>query len=128
MRNLKIKQTIISTAELIKSGLAEKWFDNFGMKHILSDKLARMESYGAVYYIVEAEAEHNYGLDFNIFIFYTVDGIKFLKQLCTTSSITNFALRRVMFDNGEIIFSKEGYSKEDRMALKRASDAGWVFS
>lgn len=130
MRELKIKQTFVNTDQLIKSGLAEKWFDNFGMKHILGDKLKRMTEYGASYYVVEAEAEHNYGLDFNIFMCYKADGIKFFKQLCTTSAITSFPLHRVMIGDGVINFSIEAYSKEskDRPALRNASEAGWIFS
>ena len=129
MRDLIIKETFVNTDQLIKSGLAEKWFDNFGMKHILADKLKRMPEYGACFYIVEADPEHNYGLDFNIYAHYKADGINFLKQLCITSAITSALLHRAMIGGGFIHFSAEAYSKEnkDRPGLRKASEAGWVF-
>lgn len=130
MNSLTITQTFTTSNDLIKSGLLEKWFDNFGMKHIMMDKINRMDKYNPTYYIVKAEAKHNYGLDFNIYTKYTADGINFLKQMCTTSSLTSDALRRAIITDNIISFGNEGYAKDNnaRPALRNVSKMnGWIF-
>lgn len=128
MKNLTITQTFTTSDELIKSGLLEKWFSNFGMTHIMMEKL--MHKYNPTYYIVKAEPEHNYGLDFNIYTKYTADGINFLKKMNITSSLTNNALCRVIISENEISFGSEGYAKDSkaRPALRNISkNKGWIF-
>lgn len=129
MQNLIITHTFVSSTDLKASGLLEKWFANFGMTHIMEEKVQRMDAYKPTYYITEANPEHNYGLDFNIHVSYKADGINFFRQMCITSALTNGAIRRVMIENGQVSFGSQGYSKEqeNRKALRAYSEAGWIF-
>ena len=103
MTTLSILQTL-TTDELKASGLAEKWYANFGMEHLLKADLIRMEKYNPVYYVVAADAQYNYGLDFNIYALYmSPDGIKFFKQFEYSCCIHNGGLRQVwIYDENHV--------------------------
>lgn len=95
MTNLSILH-VFNLDELKASGLAEKWYANFDMSHLLKADLIRMEKYSPVYYIVAAEAVHNYGLDFNIYTLYTIpEGLTFFAQFSYQSCIHSGGLRQV---------------------------------
>lgn len=131
MTTLQITHRFLSVNDLLSSRFPAEWFGNFGMKHIMEDKIKRYEVYNPTFYIVNADSTHNYGIDFNIYVSYNADGINFLKQICTTSSITSAPLRRVTIDSNTITFGTQGYSKstnEAREGLRHASICGWIFA
>jgi hypothetical protein len=87
---------VFNLEELNASGLAAKWYENFDMGHLLKADLIRMEKYSPVYYVVAADAEHNYGLDFNIYTLYTIpEGLTFFAQFSYQSCIHSGGLRQV---------------------------------
>lgn len=131
MKKLAILHTLIDTAELLASGFPLKQAENFGREHSYKEAVARMEQYNPVYYITGANPEHNYGLDFIIWALYTADGIKFFKEMSFGGCgvISSSPLQRVVIGDGEIGFTDEFFKKdkEFRPALRRLSDAGFIF-
>lgn len=129
MKKLEIIQKILGTQELTESGLVTKWASNFDYQHLVKEEIARWEKYNPTFYIVKAEAEHNYGLDFNIYVSYKADGINFFNQFQFIHSLTSYGVKRVLIFDKEIHFSKETYDKgkENRQALREHSALGWIF-
>lgn len=132
MENLTIISTLIGTEELLKSGYALKQADNFGRNHSYMSSVQSMDKYKPTYYITKADPKYNYGLDFEIYASYTADGINFLmrQNFGGGCSITNGGLRRVMFQNNEILFGNEYYDKSSkhRSGLRKMSECGWIFA
>lgn len=127
---MKILNTFISGEQLVASGYIGRYADNFGYNHLIKSELARWEKYKPTFYVVEADARINYGLDFQIWISYNADGINFFAQMSLGSScLSSSALRRVVIDGGKVEFGSQGYSKDqkNRAALRDASVRGWIF-
>ena len=129
---LEIVETYVTLEQFTDSEYPKKQTSNFDRCHNLKKDLARWDKYDPAWYIVKANPELNYGLDFRIFASYKADGINFLVEVSLGggSSLTNHGLRRVMFNDGKIYFSEEAYDKSqpNRKALRERSDIGWVFS
>lgn len=114
-----------STSEFLASNA-----ENFGREHLVKSELSRWEKYNAVFYVVKADAANNYGLDFNIWISYTADGINFFKKFnLGMACLSSDGVRIVRFYGNEIGFSKESYRKdgEHRKGLRLMSDKGYIF-
>jgi len=136
--------------ELKASRLAERWYSNFGMVHLLTSDLKRMEKYSPVYYVVAADAQYNYGLDFNIYALYdSPDGIKIFAQFSysccihsgglrtvriideATTGLDNETIKSVGLSPNTIQFGTVYYDKgrENRTKLAEASQQlGWIFN
>jgi len=149
MTTLSILQRL-TQEELTASGLAAKWYDNFGMVHLVTSDLKRMEKYSPVYYVVAADAQHNYGLDFNIYTLYTIpEGLTFFAQFSYQSCIHSGGLRQVWIQDeahlgidadtmkqvgiepniirfGTVYYDK---GRQHRAKLAKASQQlGWIFN
>ena len=135
MRNQKnIINTLVSSEALLESGYIQKYAANFGYNHLVDSELKRWDKYNPIYYILEADPQINYGLDFTIWISYKADGINFFKEMSLgISIISNSGLRRVQFPTKEgktiVEFGDQYYSKDksNRKSLRVHSDIGWVF-
>lgn len=83
--------------ELMESGFVQKHAANFGMEHLINQKMngwSKHEIHNI--FIVDANPVCNYGLDFKIWIHYTADGINFMAELTIGSSCLSSApLQRV---------------------------------
>jgi hypothetical protein len=84
--------------ELVSAGYVAKYASNFGYEHLVDRSLknwANVEIHHV--FVTSANPKFNYGLDFNIWINYTVGGINFMKQLnIGSASLTSAPLQRVM--------------------------------
>lgn len=135
MKNQKnIIDTLVSQEALLESGYIQKYAANFGHDHLVDSELKFWDRYNPTYYILEADPQINYGLDFTIWISYKADGINFFKKMSLKiSTISNSGLRRVQFPTKEgktiVEFGDQYYSKDksNRKVLRVYSDIGWVF-
>jgi hypothetical protein len=86
--------------ELVSAGYVAKYASNFGYEHLVDRSLknwANVQIHDV--FVTSANPVFNYGLDFNIWIHYTVDGINFMKQLnIGSASLTSAPLQRVMLN------------------------------
>lgn len=125
-----IIDTLVDSKALLESGYIQKYAEKFDYSHLVDKELERWDKYNPTYYILEADPQTNYGLDFKIWIRYKGDGINFFKEMSLgTISIDNNGLRRVQFKT-VVEFGDEYYSKDEpnRKALREHSDIGWVFT
>lgn len=98
------EQTIVAQFktidELVSAGYVAKYASNFGYEHLVDRSLknwANVEIHNV--FVTSANPTFNYGLDFKIWIHYTVDGINFMKQLnIGSASLTSAPLQRVMLN------------------------------
>jgi hypothetical protein len=131
MKNMTAIDTLLGKKDLMASGYALKQAQNFGREHSYMRSIDSMEKYKPVYYIVKADAKTNYGLDFQIWAWYTTsDGVQLLKEqhFGGGASMTSRPFQRVMMKGSEFIFTDEFINKEHRAELKRLSDAGYLFT
>ena len=129
---MKTIDTLLNADELKESGFIQKYADNFGYNHLVERELERWAKYNPTYYILEADSKLNFGLDFQIWIWYKADGIQFFAQMSLGScSISNQGLRRVkMLPGGVVEFGEDYYAKgqANRQAFRDLSEAGWLFA
>jgi hypothetical protein len=97
----KISKQFKSLDEFANSDYLSIHAENFGYSHLVEREISRWSKYKVHnVFIVDADVEYNYGLDFKMYIHYTADGINFFKELTIGSSaITSAPLIRVMLTN-----------------------------
>jgi hypothetical protein len=108
------KQNVITQFNNIKdfqdSKYLDRYADKFGYNHLIEEKIERMSKMNFHnIYIVEANPKANYGLDFKMFVHYTIDeGIQFMKEITLGgSSITSRPLQRIRMN-----FKRDEFSVE----------------
>ena len=120
--------------ELMESGLVQKHAANFGMEHIINQKMigwSKHEIHNI--FIVDANPVFNYGLDFKMWIHYTADGINFMAELTIGSSCLSSApLQRVTLNtktpDGFDFKNLENNSREMMMEWMRMIDQNEIES
>lgn len=140
METLLIKTKYQGAIALLESGYALKQASNFGYEHSLQDELKRWEKYSPIYYIIEADAKFNYGLDFEIYIRYWADGLQFIRPITFRggSTLSSTPFRRAYIDEGVYFGVKQerylsagqvGYKKdrEYRSILRQlCTNQSWI--
>ena len=96
--NTEITKQFKSLDEFAKSDYLTIHANNFGYNHLIEREISRWSKYKVHnIFIVDADAEYNYGLEFKMYIHYTADGINFFAELTLgASAITSSPLIRVM--------------------------------
>jgi hypothetical protein len=94
----KIVNQYKSIDDLVESGYLNTYASNFGYNHLIEREVKSWSKYTVHnIFIVDADPQYNYGLNFKMYIHYTADQINFFAELTIGSkSITNGALIRVM--------------------------------
>jgi hypothetical protein len=94
----KISKQFKSLDEFANSDYLSIHAENFGYSHLVEREISRWSKYKVHnVFIVDADVEYNYGLDFKMYIHYTADGVNFFAELSLgASAITSSPLRRVM--------------------------------
>jgi hypothetical protein len=84
--------------EFVKSDYLSIHAKNFDYNHLVEREIASWSKYKVHnVFIVDADPEYNYGLDFKMYIHYTADGINFFSELTIGSKgISSNPLIRVM--------------------------------
>lgn len=102
-------------AEYINSEYPNRIAKNFGHEHLLNKEHSRWNKYNPEVFIVEADEELNYGLDFKVFLKYKADGINFFKEISYGfSSLSNQGFRTV--DGASLFMSLEEINKQKDFA------------
>ncbi len=83
----------MTLTEFANSDELSQYTNNFGYTHLRDKYMARMAQYSPEVYIIEADAKHNYGLDFKVYLRYTIpEGLTIMKEFSLgCSSITSNA-------------------------------------
>ena len=101
-QNVTETNQIIETfkmAELMESGYVQKYAANFGYEHLVKREMQRWSKYEPTFYIVNADATINYGLDFKIMVSYNADDCNFFAEFSLGSSCLSAGnLRMVIID------------------------------
>ena len=98
------KKNVIAQFKSIDDFMSTHWMhtqaDNFDQSHLVEREMNHWSKYPVHnIFVVDANPEFNYGLEFECYIHYTADGINFLKKLSTGgSSLSSAPLVRVMLN------------------------------
>lgn len=105
-----------SMADFMETDYMERYAKNFGQLHLMEAEVNGWNKYEVHnIFVVSAEAQYNYGLDFKMFIHYTSKGVKFLKELRTGGKgLSSAPLKRVFFNTTK----PEGFSYEEENTLE----------
>ena len=97
-KKTQIKEQFKSFADFAKTHYLTTHANNFGYNHLVEREILRWSKYKVHnIFIVDADVQYNYGLDFKMYLHYTADGITFFRELTIGSSaITASPLIRVM--------------------------------
>lgn len=104
----------------------EKQFDNFGQLHNLNRRVKIWEDACKTEKVLQvaADPKFNYGLDFKLYhVYKTRDGIRFCKEICISSALTNADLQMVAIYQGLIMPAHLYYSKSDRKVMRKVTDS-----
>jgi len=106
-RILDIKETL-TWDEYLESDYPTRECENFGYEHLMKKELLRWGKYSPQVIISNQEKEFNYGLDFKVYLLYTVDGLNFFKSInYGSSSISNRGFRTI--SSLSFFMTKESY-------------------
>lgn len=72
---------VFNLSELSKSNYVNEWADNFGYNHLVKKELERWVKYDASFYIMKADRDFNYGLDFTIMASFNLNGKNIIQQV-----------------------------------------------
>tara|TARA_R110002020_G_scaffold320599_3_gene536531 strand:- start:387 stop:854 length:468 start_codon:yes stop_codon:yes gene_type:complete len=113
MKNLTIIKKL-NLVEYINSEYPTRIAENFGYHHLLNSEHRHWDKYSPEVYIVEADPQYNYGLDFKVYLRYKADGINFFKEIsygsasltstgicdvyCLSFNLSNEAIERMKKD------------------------------
>jgi hypothetical protein len=109
------KQTVITqfdnVADFENSKYLERYAKKFGYSHLVEEKLDRLRKMDNLHniFITEANPKFNYGLDFKMYKYYTIEeGIMFMNEITLGGiSITSRPLQRVRLEHKTTPFYEE---------------------
>ncbi len=109
--------------QYVASDYPQKECEHFGWVHLMTKELKRWSKYSPQVFITKQNPEHNYGLDFKVYLRYKADGINFFKELSYGSaSLTNAGFRAI---SSLSFFQTEEQWNEMTKALPYPTNVRW---